>query len=304
VLDLRYHIASIIAVFLALTVGIVIGISLGSSERQSRVVQRLQEQFVRVMREDHAVREENARLEKRLEAREEVVRQLAPLAIRDRLAGQHVALVLCGMGDRPEYLPALREMLSLAGAQVISTTRVPAPFGPVSPEVRARLAGAAATNGDTLSTEEGILSVLGEALAAGDGGRRLRDLADGTGVQLDGEYRLPAPRIVFLCFGTGAPEPPVPVRVGVRQIAAEPTVALMARSAATAGATVVVGEPEAMPPLRGIRGLAGRGISTVDNVDSAAGQVALVLALAGARGNFGVGKSTGARAMPPLGAAP
>jgi hypothetical protein len=304
VLDLRYHIASIIAVFLALTVGIVIGSSLGSSERQSRIVQRLQQQFERVMREDAAVRAENARLASRLKAREEVVRQLAPLAVRGRLAGQQVALVLCGTGDRPEYLPALREMLATAGAQVISTTRVPAPFGPVSPKVRARLAGAQAVNGDTFSTEEGILSAVGVALASGDSVRQLRELADAGEIRLAGEYRLPAPRIVFLYFGSAAPEPVADTQVGARQIAPESSVTLMARGAASAGATVVVGETEAMPAVKALRGLAGQRISTVDHVDSAAGQIALVLALAGARGDFSGGKSGGARAMPPLEPAP
>jgi 23S rRNA pseudouridine1911/1915/1917 synthase len=43
--DLRYHIASLIGVFLALTVGIVVGSSLGSSERQTAAVRHLQAQF-------------------------------------------------------------------------------------------------------------------------------------------------------------------------------------------------------------------------------------------------------------------
>jgi hypothetical protein len=77
----------------------------------------------------------------------------------------------------------------------------------------------------------------------------------------------------------------------------------LARAAAAGGAVVVVGETEGSPPLAPLRSLSDRGISTVDNVDSAAGQLAVVLTLAGARGNWGAKAGSG-RLLPPLEAPP
>jgi Copper transport outer membrane protein, MctB len=301
--DLRYHIASLIGVFLALTVGIVVGSSLGSSERQTAIVRHLQTQFTAVMAEDHRVQEENARLHDQLEAREEAIRQLAPLAVRDRLAGQRVALLVCGTSEPPEGLPALRETLRLAGADLISTTTLPAPFGPLGAAERARLIAALDAEGGTRSPEEGALAAIGQAVATGDSSRRLHELASLLSIGLEGEYRLPARRLVLLCAGP-VDAPSVPAAGETPTAFNSATAAgVMARAAASAGAMVVVGETEAMPPLAALRGLTDQGISTIDNMDTAAGRVALVLVLAGARGNFGA-KSAAARLLPPLDAGP
>jgi Copper transport outer membrane protein, MctB len=300
--DLRYHIASLIGVFLALTVGIVVGSSLGSSERQTAAVRHLQTQFAAVMAEDRRIQEENAHLSEQRAAREEAIRQLAPLAIRDRLAGQRVALVVCG-GEPLEELPALRETLRVAGAALISTTRVPAPFGPLPPAARNRLVAALDADGGARSPEETALVTVGQALATGDSSRRLHELAAALSIDLEGEYRLPARRLVILCAGP-ADRPPVPeARDVAGAFDSGAATAMVARAAAGAGAVVVVGETEEMPPLAALRDLASQGISTIDNLDTAAGRVALVLVLAGAHGDFGA-KPAANRLLPPLEAAP
>jgi hypothetical protein len=83
----------------------------------------------------------------------------------------------------------------------------------------------------------------------------------------------------------------------------------VARGAQHSGALLVAAEPEAGPDSEGgavpaavgsprsheaaslLPALAGLGAATVDDVDSTAGQIAAVLALAGARGSFGSGPS-------------
>lgn len=300
--DLRYHIASLIGVFLALTVGIVVGSSLGSSERQTAAVRHLQTQFAAVMAEDHRIQEENTRQRDQLEAREEVIGQLAPLAVRDRLAGQRVSLVVCGTGEPPESLPALRETLRLAGAELISSARLPAPFGPLPPADRARLIAALDADGDARSPEEVAIAAIGQAVATGDSSRRLHELASLLSIGLEGEYRLPARRLVLLCAGP-ADAPSAGAGEKTTAFSGAAAAAVMARAAASAGAMVVVGETEEMPPLTALRGLTDQGISTIDNMDTAAGRVALVLVLAGARGNYGA-KSAAGRVLPPLDAGP
>lgn len=298
-LDLRTHIASLIAVFLALAVGIVVGIPLGSSERQMGAMHALQTQLREAMAEDRKIQGENSQLRARLAVRDEAIRRLALPVAQERLAGQRVAILICGSGERPGYLPALQEMVRVAGAQVISVTRVPTPFGPVPETARRSLAAALATSGSNRRLDSAALDAVGVALASGDGFRRLRQIAPTVGIDLEGEYRLPARRLLIL---VAEPEPPAPEEMaGVepRPLDRVEVAMRLARAAAAAGAAVVVGETEGSPPIQSLRGLADRGISTIDNIDSAAGQLALVLTLSGARGNWGAKAGSG-RLLPPL----
>ena len=87
-MDLRYHLASLMSIFLALAVGIVVGISLGSSERQAATIRLLQQDVAAIRSEDSRLKEVNNDLQRRLARHEEAVQQdLLPVAIRGRLAG-------------------------------------------------------------------------------------------------------------------------------------------------------------------------------------------------------------------------
>jgi hypothetical protein len=218
-------------------------------------------------------------------------------AVRDRLTGQRMALVIAGEWERREDLTAAREMLRAAGAEVISTTRVPVPFGPVPVAARTSLSTALSANGGEDGIEVAALDAIGAALAGGYGFSRVRQMAAPLGIELEGEYRLPARRVALLLAAAPAPSETAPS--SPRLTGREEVAVTIARAAAAGGAAVVVGETESSPPIAELRGMSDRGISTVDNVDSAAGQLALVLTLAGSPGNWGVKAGSG-RLLPLL----
>jgi hypothetical protein len=210
-----------------------------------------------------------------------------------------VALIACGAGGRPGYFPNVGELLAAAGAEVVSTTRISTPFEPGTRAGRGELAGLLAASGSEEPLEAAALGVVGEGIATGDSARRLAQLASALGIGLEGEYRLPARRVAVLCDPPDEPPTAAVGAEGAKPLTAETVARVLAERAAAAGAAVVVGETEDAAPFQALRGRVAQGISTVDHVDTAAGQLSLVLALAGARGNWGT--KTGATGLlPPL----
>src|SRR5437588_9385038 len=98
-IDFRYHFVTVIGMFLMLTVGLVLGMSLGGPDRRDAAYERLRHDFDLLRTENERVRGENDALQRRREAGDQSVRELLPLAVRDRLAGAQVGVIVCGALD-------------------------------------------------------------------------------------------------------------------------------------------------------------------------------------------------------------
>jgi copper transport outer membrane protein MctB len=315
-MDLRYHLASLMSVFLALAVGIVVGVSLGSSERQEATIRRLQQDVAAIRAEDSHVKEVNADLQHRVTVHEAAEQQdLLPLVVRGRLAGNRVALLLSG-GDGSEELQApLTRALRLAGAEIL-TIRLPRsegappedPGGSKSERTKHETRGTSPyssrgphpspTSPDPLEEAAGML-----ARALQEGRPALLDELRTRMPELEvvGDLHAPIHRWLLLC-PNNQPD-------SARQAAGGGIEAAVARAAQQAGQLLVAAEPEVGRESDGgavagasgssrsreaaslLPALAGLGATTVDDVDSTEGQIAAVLALAGALGNFGTGPS-------------
>lgn len=111
--NLRYHVASLVAVFLALTVGLVLGgvvAERGSvSGRVESLVQQLQSRF-------DALSQENASLKRSLEHERSFGRAAAASLTRGALAGRHVVIVV--NAGRADGLDAARSAVEQAGGAV------------------------------------------------------------------------------------------------------------------------------------------------------------------------------------------
>lgn len=309
-MDLRYHLASLMSVFLALAVGILVGASLGSSERQAATIQRLQQDVAAIRSEDTQVKTVSAELQQQLTAREAAEQQdLLPLVVHGRLAGSRVALLLTG-GDAAEDLRLpVTHALRLAGADVLifrlprgepAAPPGPGSAGPAEPHGQRDGSSSTASAHDTTIASGTAAGMLARALLAGRPALLEAARARMPDLEVIGELRAPIHRLLLLC-PNDRPD-------YARRVAAGSGIeTAMARAVQEAGALLVAVEPEEAPDpahsagssaadkARSIEAvsllptLAGLGASTVDNVDTAAGQIALILALAGAHGNFGTG---------------
>jgi Copper transport outer membrane protein, MctB len=279
----RYHVASLVAVFVALAVGILIGAALGS-DIISGAADRLEDDLSEDLDQ---VRSENATLQEDLEFEQRFSDRLAEAVMANRLAAREVALIGLGDIDTATLRDDLNGALGPAGARLTEIGSVREP-----PDADALI--------DAVLTEEQRRVTPQDeqlALAAERAGRALA----GRGV-LD-----PEQLDVLMSEYSGNPES----LDGVVLVRSRPE-DLSAREEADietleegviagllgAGVRVVGAEREDTEPSS-IEFFEEGGLSSVDSVDQLHGKVALVLALDGADGNFGV-KDTADSLLPDL----
>jgi hypothetical protein len=89
VIDFKYHVVSIVAVFLALAVGIVLGTNVLSGD----VLKNLKTQTSDLRKEAQDLRAQNQQQQGQLSSNEDFLVGLEPMAVAGRLTGQHVAVV-------------------------------------------------------------------------------------------------------------------------------------------------------------------------------------------------------------------
>ncbi|MGE5389745.1 MAG: copper transporter, partial [Deltaproteobacteria bacterium] len=124
-IDLRYHIASIVAVFLALGLGILIGSTIVGDDllvdQQKKVIDRLELQFEELRTREAELTTDSEYKSNIINKYENYSQAVQPLLIQGHLKDYKVALVVCGDSDVPA---GLQNTLSMAGAQVVSKTVV------------------------------------------------------------------------------------------------------------------------------------------------------------------------------------
>jgi hypothetical protein len=281
--DLRYHVASLAAVFVALLIGILVGVGLtGKVDDAEKNELRRQIQDKQAQLDAATDQQVNARREDN--ASRKLVELGYPLLMEDRLRGRRIGLLFVGPAD-PDVQGALSTALEDAGARGL--TRMRALNVPIDVD---RLDGALSGRA-SLSRYRGPerLRELGHLLAQefviGGDAEAWDALSSQLVIGQSGRMRLPVEGVVvaraagpqlgntalFLrglyegLADTGVPE------VGVETTSADPSA---------------------------IEVFDRAGLSTVDNVDSPAGRLALALLLAGAEpGNYGV-KETADRPLP------
>jgi hypothetical protein len=96
VIDFRYHLVSIVAVFLALAIGIVFG----STALKGTVAEQLEGQAASLTESNRRLQEQVREQELVQSGNDELARQLAPTVLKDLLSGQSVVFVeLPGAAD-------------------------------------------------------------------------------------------------------------------------------------------------------------------------------------------------------------
>ncbi|GAB3162505.1 copper transporter [Myceligenerans halotolerans] len=119
-IDFRYHLVSLISVFLALAVGII----LGAGPLQGALGETLTRQVDTLREERNVLRAQLDDTTRRLGADEEFVAAAAPRLLDGALPGRRVAVV--GLGDVPSGVRAgVIDQLETAGAEVVVSAKLP-----------------------------------------------------------------------------------------------------------------------------------------------------------------------------------
>jgi hypothetical protein len=306
VISFRFHLVSLVAVFLALGVGVLTG----TTVINRGVVAGLESRTADFEAQADALREEVRDLDTQVEAWGEFGERAMPTLVAGRLTGQEVVL-LTQEGTSEDSLADVRGALDLSGADTVASL-----------SVTAKMALATEADREALSSIVGMdASEDPETLAGAAAALLAARIADGPNGTDTLERLLDADFLVIqgaqltetgLRALGGPEEAVVTVAGGPAPSAAEPEGFLvpLVGDLAAAGTPVVAAEPaeaeEQEPPfvaaLRGDAEVASL-IATQDNVDQLPGQVGLVLALEdllqGDPGHYGV-KDGASAALPDL----
>jgi len=278
----RYHAISLVAVFLAIAIGILIGAEFGG-DALNNTRKDLERSLTGNLQD---ARERADELSGKLARSDEFAGSVYPALVRDRLAGRRIGVVAIGdlSGDTSA---AIEEALGPTGAHLvgIGVVREPVDLRAISTDLAKTRLADIRRNGETLTafgTGVGRQIVRGGTLL-----ERVRShlfsRASGNFGALDG--------VVVV---RDVPEEMGPVQ---RSTASELESALMGGIEGTR--TPAVGVETSTDETSSVSFFSGNDLASVDDVEMTAGQVALVFALLGAEGSFGV-KGSADRLLPDL----
>jgi hypothetical protein len=123
VIDFRYHLVSIVAVFLALAIGIVVG----ATALQGHVVAGLDRASKIEQRQIDSTRAKNKELQNQIAGDEEFAQASAPLLLTNLLSGQKIVLVTAPGADG-STISGITSALDLAGAKVTGQAQLQPAF--------------------------------------------------------------------------------------------------------------------------------------------------------------------------------
>ena len=285
--DLRYHVASLVAVFLMLIVGILVGVGISGRgfvddaerDRFNARIENLQEQV-------DAAEASIDDLERRQQAAEEFVESAYPVLAERRLDGKRVAVLIVGsVGQTLEFVErALQESDAGAPMRMLAIT-VPLP----DEAIQSTLLAHPELGGYAGEDELGNLGRdLGRELAGGGLTPLLDALAGELVEERAGVFREPADGVVVIREAEPQQGPTSRFLAGLYS-------GVRSTGAPAVGVEPSRVEQSAIPVFQ------RHSLSTVDGVETELGRLALVLLLSGALpGDYGVRETAEDGILPPI----
>jgi len=273
--DLRYHVASLAAVFVALLVGILVGVGL-SGKVDDAEKNELRRRVADVNRQLEAVGEREASAGRVEDANTAVVELGLPALLEDRLRGRRVGLLFVGSPDRDlqsTVLTTLEDAGARGGLTRMRALNVPIDSGQLDGDLASHPALAGYRGPDRLR-ELGRL--LAQEFAFGGGAPAWDALSEHLVVERRGRAR---PRLQGVVVARSA---------GPQKGDTARFLAGVYEGLASTG-TPAVGVARSTDETSAVNAFERADLSSVDDIDLPAGRLALALLLAGAEpGHYGV----------------
>jgi Copper transport outer membrane protein, MctB len=282
-LNFRYHALSLVAVFVSLAIGLLLGVAIGDKGLVSSAEQDVRASLRGDVREAQAERDDTRA---QLQERQQFEAEAYPALVGGRLAGQRIALIeLGGPSDRMWNLT--KDALQGSGATLTSVSVIREPLQ------LDELAGAArGTRYEQLSERPELLHPFATRLGIQftHGGRLLRAVR--RDLLLQGSGALNGADGVVVVRNT-------PQLDGDEANAVETFEDGFVRGL-RAHDLPVVGVETSDAETSQVEWFKDHELSSVDDLDDPIGRAAVVFALAGQRGTFGVKSTADGGRLPPL----
>lgn len=289
-IDLKYHIVSIVAIFLALGMGILIGSSIVSNDvmvvQQQKIIDSLEAQFSSLREHESTLLAEDVKKSKMINNYENFAQGMLAPIVEGRLKSRNVAVVVSGT----EVIPSgLLNTLTLAGANVNSQTLVLENINMKDSKLRHKLI--AYYGADANVTSDILRQKVAESL-----GLLVNNKVDPALSKFFSENNL-----IKISYTNNNSVDTVVLIGGsdtLGQSFPEGFDSTIIKTLLQEGKQVI-GVESSNVKLSYMKSYQKFNISTVDNIDLSLGQISLVLAMAGEPGNYGT-KSNATKFMPGL----
>jgi hypothetical protein len=310
VIDFRYHLVSLIAVFLAIALGIVIG----TTALNEPIFANVKNQVTALEKDKRSLEDRTQQLQSQVESSDTFAEAVAPTLVSNTLTGRSVLLVRTTEDVPTDTVDQTTALIKQAGGTVSGTLTLQPEYSDPSTATSlknyvtgsGRPAGIQLPEVDDAGTLVG--SLLAQVLMVPPGGSApdraavssvLAGLSALKVLSAEGDSVAPADYAVVLTAGafTGsdAADRNATLADLVSALDSAGSGAVVAGDAGSAADSGLVGA------IRGDTTLSAA-ISTVDNASTAAGRISTILALvserAGTSGKYGVGEDT--QPVPPV----
>ncbi|MHB1125709.1 MAG: copper transporter [Bacillota bacterium] len=288
-MNLKYHITSLVAVFLALGIGILTGSAVIGSDvyvsEQKQIVDRLERDFEYLREQNRLSQQEVAAFRSASDNYQKFAEEIIPELIKDRLKDMQLAVIETnGYSDVEDMLGSLK----VAGAKVVSTTVLHSSFDVIDKATAdeiSEILGPVKKGSGNLTAR--IATQVAHEIYEGKNTGILELLKENGFIDTEGEYGHPLDALVIL--GGNQDEDTTLLRnfdLPLIRYFMDQDIP-------------VVGVEPSWAAFSYMRAYQGQHMTTVDNIDTIPGQTALVLALEGRPGNYGT-KTTAQRLLPTL----
>jgi hypothetical protein len=287
--DLKYHITSIVAIFLALGLGVLIGSSIVGDnllvDQQKKMIDRLEEQFYIFQDKEKKLEAENEAKNIIIANYERYSQATLPLLVQDRLKGYKASIIVTGDSDTPE---SMLKALAAAGAEIVSRATI-LNMNLDSSEIRNRLTDF--YNLDNNTSQDTLRHYVAVSVAA------LISGLDDPGL----ESFLEQNNLVKFSINSSTPVDGVIILGGANNSNNDFSRSFdqgLIKYFNSLGIKVY-GVEQSKVVYSYISTYQEHNISTVDNIEVSPGQISLVLAMEGEAGHYGI-KPTANKFMPVL----
>ncbi len=278
----RYHAISLVAVFLALAIGILIGAEFGG-DALNDTRKDLERSLTGNLQDE---RERADELSGQLARSDEFADRVYPALVQDRLAGRRIGLL--AIGDLPgDTTTAVEDALEPTGARLVGVGVVREPV-----DLRAISEDLAKTRFADIRRSEETQAEFGTGVGRQivRGGTLLERVRGHLFSRASGNFGALDGVIVVR---------DVPEEMGTVQRSVAETLEAALMSGIEGTRTPAVGVETSTDETSAVSFFNGNDLASVDDVELPAGQVAMVFALLGAEGSFGV-KGSADRLLPDL----
>jgi hypothetical protein len=313
VIDFRYHLVSLIAVFLAVALGIVIG----TTALNEPILADIKNQVSALEKDKRSLEDRTQHLQSQVDSTDTFADAVAPALVHDALAGRSVLLVVTNEDVPTDVVDQLTALIGDSGGTVSGTIALQPEYSDPSTATSLKnyVTGSGLPAGVTLPQVDDagqlVGALLAQVLMTPPGGTApdpasvssvLAGLSALNVLTAEGDSVAPADYAVVLTAGgfsgSDAADRNAAVADLVSALDSVGSGAVVAGDADSAGDNGLVGVIRADPTL-------SAAVSTVDNADTAAGRISTVLALVGegegTSGKYGTGEDT--QPVPPVAAA-